>query len=192
MSVAGYGISTAYNYLYSNQSISTITENANYVNPDGTGGRLNQDMAGATANSVSGGCEKAPVDYRGSNVIKDKADFYVAPSGEIYKYDDYPKDDGALGSWETTKLKPSTIIDRFGSSNGKYFSPNGTPIEQRSLAPWADTTQYHKYEVAEELDVASSIIAPYYNQPGGGIQYKSNYDATELIKQGKLKEIFGE
>jgi hypothetical protein len=44
-----------------------ITKNAGYVNPYGTGGRLNQDMAGATANSGMVGCIKAPVDYGNSN-----------------------------------------------------------------------------------------------------------------------------
>lgn len=44
-----------------------ITRNAGYVNQYGTSGRLNQDMAGATANSMAGGCEKVPVDYSGSN-----------------------------------------------------------------------------------------------------------------------------
>ena len=43
-----------------------IIKNAGYVNPYGTGGRLNQDMAGATANSMSGGCDKALVDYGNS------------------------------------------------------------------------------------------------------------------------------
>ena len=41
------------------------------------------------------------------------------------------------------------------------------------------------------LEVESSVIAPYFDQAGGGIQYKSNNSAVDLIKQGKLKEIFG-
>lgn len=65
--IAGYGISAAYNYWNSIQPKSTITQNAGYVNPYGTGGRLGQDMAGATANSMPSGCDKVAVDYGNSN-----------------------------------------------------------------------------------------------------------------------------
>ncbi|MBO6119576.1 MAG: TNT domain-containing protein [Lachnospiraceae bacterium] len=174
--------------IWANMGISFVTSaGISYL-----GDTLISKMNAAKANSGVQACKKAEVDYSERYAAKGKADFYAGPSGNVYIHGKYPDKDGALGDWETTRLELGTIIDRYGSSDGKYFSPIGTPIEQRSLAPWADISQYHKYEVIEEIDVESSIIAPYFDQPGGGIQYKSNNSAVDLIKQGKLKEVFGD
>ena len=148
---------------------------------------LSTSMNIADTHSAAKTCENFS-----NNVINKKADFYVAPSGNVYKYKVYPENDGALSSWKPTVLQSGTIIDRYGESTGKYFSPVGTPIEQRALPPWTDFNEYHKYEVIKDLDFQTSTIAPFYDQPGGGIQYWSDKTVDTLINIGMLKEIFGD
>ena len=84
-----------------------------------------------------------------------------------------------------------SMMLRYGPPNGKYLAPVDTPLEQRSLPPWTNFNDYHQYEVLQEFDVSSSVIAPYYGQPGGGIQYKSKVEINELLKEGIIKEIRG-
>lgn len=57
---------------------------------------------------------------------------------------------------------PGDKIDRFGKLGGKYFSPEGTPIEMRALPSDADLSQYRVFEVE------SSTIAPAFNKIGLG------------------------
>lgn len=47
----------------------------------------------------------------------------------------YPLNDGAVGDVKVITLKAgSGLVDRYGRSSGRYLSPEGTPIEQRSLS----------------------------------------------------------
>ena len=133
-------------------------------------------MAGATANSMSGGCEKAPVDYSGSNT-------------QIVTY--YPPNDGAVyGTKQNIILNKGTIIDRFGGETGKYFAPAGTPIYNRALPYGTDLSDYHQYIVEKPLFVESSTIAPAFGQIGGGTQYHSYSNASTLIDSGFIREIW--
>ena len=150
---------------------------------------LSTSMNIADTHSAAKTCEHISYD---SSISKKEADFYVAPSGNVYKLRTYPENDGALDPWNPIELQTGTIIDRYGESTGKYFSPVGTPIEQRALPPWTDFNEYHKYEVIKDLDFQTSTIAPFYDQPGGGIQYWSDKTVDTLINIGMLKEIFGD
>lgn len=84
----------------------------------------------------------------------------------------YPPNDGAAGQWETYTLKPGYRFSRIGDKNGKYASPEGTPFEARSLPPSAKSLPNYIYEVQRPITVQKSYIAPWFCQPGGGIQYK--------------------
>ena len=52
----------------------------------------------------------------------------------------------------------------------RYFSPEGTPITNRSLHPSTNTNNYNAYEVLKPLPVQSGTVAPFYGQPGGGVR----------------------
>ncbi len=78
-------------------------------------------------------------------------------------------------------LKPGTIIDRYGSPYGRYFSPYKTPIEMRALLP-SNNMQYNAYIVVKSIDVQRSIVAPAFGKLGYGIKYKTPFDVNSLIE----------
>ncbi|WZY01534.1 TNT domain-containing protein [Bacillus sp. FSL W7-1360] len=59
---------------------------------------------------------------------------------------EWPQNAGAQGAITRSELPPGTVIDRYGGTDGTYFSPVGTPYEQRSLALHSDGAPYHKYK----------------------------------------------
>ncbi|NTV96699.1 MAG: glycohydrolase toxin TNT-related protein, partial [Thiobacillus sp.] len=103
----------------------------------------------------------------------------------------WPGNDGFKGEPKTESLQVGTTLDRFGSDKGTFFAPAGTPLAERAMAP--DTVGKNltltKYEVLKPLPVAAGEIAPWFDQPGGGTQYKASLSAEELVKQGYLKKI---
>lgn len=101
----------------------------------------------------------------------------------------YPLNDGAVGDVKVITLKAgSGLVDRYGRSSGRYLSPEGTPIEQRSLSKDAKKQTYHVYKVIRDIEnVEEGLIAPWFNDPGGGIQYRLPKTIDEL--SGYLKEV---
>ena len=84
----------------------------------------------------------------------------------------YPVNNGAIGWSINMTLQPGTRIDRFGELGGRYMSPSGVAIEQRSLSPNAASGSLTRFEVIRPIpNVEGSIIAPAHGQVGGGIQY---------------------
>lgn len=103
-----------------------------------------------------------------------------------------PNIDGFLnGKYEDTKLRPGEQIDRYGGNNGTFFGDEGTSIPERAMAPNSDFSKYNKYVVAREMPVRKGKIAPWFDQPGGGIQYQIDPGFVETIRvKLKLGETF--
>jgi len=103
----------------------------------------------------------------------------------------YPSNNGFEGQPLSTELQPGQIIDRYGNNEtGRYFAPEGTPIGNRSLPPGANTNTYNAYEILKPFPVQSGITAPFYGQPGGGVQYYSpNMNVLQLTNQGYIRPI---
>lgn len=103
-----------------------------------------------------------------------------------------PNIDGFLnGKYEDTKLRPGEQIDRYGGNNGTFFGDEGTSIPERAMAPNSDFSKYNKYVVAREMPVRKGKIAPWFDQPGGGIQYQIDPGFVETIRaKWKLGETF--
>ena len=94
-----------------------------------------------------------------------------------------PNIDGFLnGKYEDTKLRPGEQIDRYGGNNGTFFGDEGTSIPERAMAPNSDFSKYNKYVVAREMPVRKGKIAPWFDQPGGGIQYQIDPGFVSSIK----------
>ena len=118
-----------------------------------------------------------------------KIDFLTGEyKGTTLPTDYYPKNDGALGDWTTETLQPGTRIDRFGGS-GRYFSPEGTLLNSRSLPTNSKLNNYNSFEVVKPFSVQKSIIAPAFGKPGFGIQYKSPVRSDILLKRNIIRRI---
>ncbi|MDK4861425.1 glycohydrolase toxin TNT-related protein, partial [Serratia nevei] len=90
-------------------------------------------------------------------------------------------------------LPVGTRLDRYGKTNGSFLSPQGTPQEQRALAPGSLAEQYHQYEVLKPLPVIQGKIAPAFGEPGGGIQLlpdmKERVDVQWLLDNKYIRKV---
>lgn len=113
--------------------------------------------------------------------------WYDAESGELK----WPEQYGKPGTYENTTLKPGTTLDRYGGPGGNFTSPPGTPFGERALPYDISKMPYKKYEVLREIPVEKSEIAPWFDEPGGGVQYKTEQTIQQLLDADPpfLKEI---
>ena len=102
----------------------------------------------------------------------------------------YPPNNGAIGKEEKTTLPKGTVVSRYGSNRGKYTSPDGTSLGERSLDK---KTRYdnelQRFKLTEEFECIEGVVAPWFDQVGRGIQYKFSKSIEQLIKEGVLIEI---
>ncbi len=84
-------------------------------------------------------------------------------------------------------LNPGTIVDRYGGTGGTFASPQGTPPEARSLPYGWESNPYNAYKVVKPLEVDAGPAAPWFGQPGGGIQYDFGRSIQELLDLGYLE-----
>ncbi|KAF9999539.1 hypothetical protein BGZ79_006851 [Entomortierella chlamydospora] len=94
-------------------------------------------------------------------------------------------------------LLPGALLDRFGSEYGSFMSPADAPYPQRALPPSnLDTPadgkypyNYHVYKVVKDLVVLAGPIAPYFGQPGQGVQYFTYGNIMSLVAGGFLERV---
>jgi hypothetical protein len=110
---------------------------------------------------------------------------WVEPNGDVK----WPPNEGFAGPPKKVVLEPGTKIDRYGSPKGKYLSPADTPFEQRALPPSSANKPPTKYEVLKPIETSAGDAAPWFDQAGGGTQYKMNQSVEELIDTGYLREV---
>ena len=93
---------------------------------------------------------------------------------------------------ESATLKPGDVISRYGNSTGKFASPDGTPFSARSLPPDTNINNFHRYRVLRDIPVESGLVSPWFNQPGGGIQYKFSQSIQYYLSGSDpyLEELF--
>ncbi|KAE8153217.1 hypothetical protein BDV25DRAFT_38800 [Aspergillus avenaceus] len=114
----------------------------------------------------------------------------------------YPPDDGALlDSAQKPVITEYTLqegyeLDRFGSQYGGYLAPRGTPFAWRSippgnLNPHANSTQYNYWvwRVKVPFNVTGGPIAPWFGQPGFGLQFYYEAGLGELESQGFIELV---
>jgi RHS repeat-associated protein len=101
----------------------------------------------------------------------------------------WPDNRGVLGIPWRDVLIPGTRIDRYGREGGTFVSPEGTPFPMRALPPESLDAPYTVYEVLKPIPVDSGYIAPWFGQPGGGIQHELPRSVADLIQDGFLGRI---
>ena len=87
-------------------------------------------------------------------------------------------------------IKSGSIIDRYGSTTGRYASPFGTSFQERSLPYVENSRAYHAYVVTKDIsNVSMGEISKAFGRAGGGIQYELPCSIRDLIKGGYIREI---
>lgn len=103
---------------------------------------------------------------------------------------DFPKRDGFAGTPRMIVLKPGTVIDRFGYPGGRFLAPADASYMGRAIPYDRLKMPYYRYQVARPLRVAAGKAAPWFDQPGGGIQYMTSRRISELVASGHLKQVW--
>ncbi len=99
--------------------------------------------------------------------------------------------DGFLnGEYKESTLMPGTKINRIGSNpTGRYFSPEGATFGEKALPPFMKLQPNSDYIVLKEITTKEGLIAPWFNEPGMGIQYYTDLTIDELEKGNYVLKI---
>jgi len=123
--------------------------------------------------------------YLQNRAIYDNPQFFNQMTGDII----YPGMNGNIhtngflnGQSTVQQLQPGMIIDRVGGNDGRFFSPAGTPVEARALPPHTQGQIPNRFEVLVPFDVQAGTVAPWFDQPGMGTQFLTEYNVRELIR----------
>ncbi|GAB4061107.1 TNT domain-containing protein [Catellatospora paridis] len=122
----------------------------------------------------------------------------------------YPPNDGFMTHGDLVDRNPLELtvgarLDRFGFAGGSFLAPVRTPYADRALPPQnlntpegAPHANYHVYCVAKSFTVDAGMTAPWFGQPGLGMQYKlmpsylpeaaTQLSVTWLLANGYLVE----
>ncbi|GAA1437097.1 hypothetical protein GCM10009641_38280 [Mycobacterium cookii] len=99
--------------------------------------------------------------------------------------------DGFDGPPQPNSAEPGDVLDRYGPADGAYASPSGTLFDQRALPPSSVGSDYTQYEVLKPLpeSVTEGKIAPWFEQPGGGVQYMFDEPMSWYVENGYLRKL---
>jgi hypothetical protein len=106
---------------------------------------------------------------------------YAWPPSELFP-------EGATAPGEPEILEPGTLIDRFGTPEGRVFAAVDTTFTQRSLPPSHVNAEYRRYRVLKPLPVWRGISAAWFGQSGGGVRFRTTCPALDLIALGYVAE----
>jgi len=101
----------------------------------------------------------------------------------------WPPNDGCAASPVAETIPPGTLIDRFGSEGGTFFSPQGETYASRAVPYVCKAMDYRVYKVIKPLPVQSCKAAPWFGEPGGAKQVKTTDPAYKLIASGVLETV---
>ena len=103
----------------------------------------------------------------------------------------WPPNDGFSAGPISETLAAGTLIDRFGSENGRFFSPQGESYAARALPYVCRTLVYRVYRVTRPIHVTAGKAAPWFDEPGGATQYETDEPAAKLRESGSLEPVPG-
>lgn len=87
-------------------------------------------------------------------------------------------------------LQPGDVVDLIGWPSGHHVFALGTPFPLRSQPPSLAGAPYLRYEVRAPLSLAQEgLVAPWFEQPGGGPMISLGYPVRWHLDAGELAEI---
>ena len=102
----------------------------------------------------------------------------------------FPQRDGFAGRPKAIVLRAGTVIDRFGQPTGNFLAPADASYMGRAVPYDRLKMPYYRYEVVKPLRVQAGKAAPWFDQPGGGMQYKTALPVRALVDSGHLRQIW--
>ncbi|MEJ0018931.1 MAG: TNT domain-containing protein [Acetobacteraceae bacterium] len=113
---------------------------------------------------------------------------WIDPNAQVK----WPPNDGCAATPEPVTLPVGTLIDRFGSEGGHYFSPKGESFAARALPYVCSQMVFTVYRVAKPLPVTTCKTAPWFGEPGGATQYQTAEPAFKLRETGSIEVATGD
>jgi hypothetical protein len=86
-------------------------------------------------------------------------------------------------------LQKGDYIGRRGSEFGRFFAPVGSTASELALPPGAENLPENVFQVIKPFPVYGGSVAPWFGQPGGGIQYYSLQPQYWLVDNGFIKLV---
>ncbi len=102
----------------------------------------------------------------------------------------WPANAGFARSTKQT-VKTGTILDRYGSSSGRFLGEPSASISQRGMAAGSEGLPYARYRVLKPFDaqVGPAAPVPGFGATGGATQYLPGNNIQSLIENGFLELI---
>jgi len=170
--------------------------------PGGVGGNVNKAVQEAKSGvnvAEQAAIAKAKVETSARTDDAQQYDQFRKPDstrvGGEWDWGKYAPNGGAVsGTQQVITLPQGTKVDRYGPPSGTYLSPEGVPYDARALPPGAKADGYSQYTVNKPFTVEKAEIAPAFDQPGGGVQFRIvtptgstlRVDVDYLLKNGYL------
>jgi RHS repeat-associated protein len=124
-----------------------------------------------------------------SKIYQDQAGIWREPNGRFTKHPGWPINRGfKRGKASKGTLGKGTKFDRYGGTDGNFVADLGTPFGERALPSSYAKRNFNSYEVVKPIrGVRSGPIAPWFGQPGGGIQHELPHSIDYYLNKGYIK-----
>ncbi len=101
----------------------------------------------------------------------------------------WPPNNGCAAAPVSKTLAPGTLIDRFGSETGSFFSPKGESFDARAVPYVCSKMVYTVYRVTRPLHVMDCKAAAWFDEPGGAVQFQTDNPASKLHESGAIEVV---
>lgn len=139
------------------------------------------------------GCAQVPVQQAPGEATASSRPADARPdlAAKWVKNGDYrwPPNDGFASEGSYLVLPAGVLLDRFGSEHGRFFSPKGAGFGARALPTVCANLTYSVYRVATPLPVKIGGAAPWFDEPGGATQVRTDASAGQLVADGVLRRV---
>ncbi len=123
-------------------------------------------------------------------VVPEQAE--IAPSARRLIWppqNEYPDGFASATGRQPARLEPGTVVDSFGPTFTSVLFDVDTPFAARSLPLDYAASGYRQWLVLKETAVWSGPVAPWFGQPGGGVQHFALMPVTDLVGSGFIEEV---
>ncbi len=110
---------------------------------------------------------------------------FKTPDGDIK----WPPRDGFNPATLSITIEPGALLDRYGDTAGRFFSPKGTGYRERALPYVCQGYVYATYRVLKPLPALIGTAAPWFGEPGGAVQVETTSCVNQLLATGVLQPL---